>query len=76
LAVGNAGGLHDGRVITHVIDKGDEPVRKNGVSNPDFPIRIRDTRPPHGSGIVSHVAGTVLRKIKAAKEVMERRGKT
>lgn len=46
------------------------------MPDPDFPIGLGHGRALHRGGIVGHEAGTELRKIKAAKEVVKRRGKT
>jgi hypothetical protein len=68
--------LDDGRVVAHVVDQRHESVGKHRVTNANFPVGIGDRGPPHRGGVVSHEPGEVPGKIKAAREVVERFGKT
>jgi hypothetical protein len=76
LAVGDACGLDDCRIITHVIDQRHESVGKNRMANSDLPVGFGHGRTSHGGGAVGHATGTDVSKIKAANEVVKHRGKT
>ena len=76
LPVGNTSCLDNGSIISHVVDQGNESVSEDGVSDPDFPVRLRNRRPLHWSGIIRHVSGQGRRKIKGTSEVAKQLGKT
>jgi hypothetical protein len=76
LAVGHSSRLNDCRVVSHVVNEGDEPVRKHGVFHANFTIGVGNGGTPHRGGIVSHGTGEDVPKIKAASEVVEQSGKT
>jgi hypothetical protein len=76
LPVRDPSGLNDRCIVAHVVDQRHESVRENGMTNSNLPIGFGYSRALHRGRTISHEAGTELRKIKAAKEVVKQRGKT